>query len=509
MNRREFLRSVGSAAALSGPFGALLDAAACEREPSSEALDGVSSGGRYDRAYREAVRRAQRGGPPREVRLIAEEDEIEIGPGRTARTWLFNGEYPGPALRLREGERLRVTLENRLSEETTIHWHGIPVPNAMDGVPEVTQDPVAPGETFVYDFIARPAGTYIYHSHAGLQLDRGLLGSLVVEEAKPSQPFDREYVLVFDDALAGPPRPASDRGEGMMDGRGMMEGMRERMMRDRGRTAMPETDPARPDYAALLVNGRFPADPPELEVRRGDRVRLRLLNVCAHTTLRVALAGHRMTVTHADGRPVQAVEVDALEFGSGERYDVLVKADSPGIWTLAAASREGGPSPARAVVRYLGSAATRPANGTMPAGLAGGRVLRLEDLVAIEETEATPPVTGAPDRVFDLTLSGGMMMQRGWTIDGQRYPDAPPLEIEAGQLVEVRMTNRSMTDHPMHLHGHFFSAGRAIKDTVTVPAHMGRRTFAFLADNPGDWLFHCHKLYHLEAGMARVVRYRS
>lgn len=505
VNRREFLRSVASAAALSGPLGPLLATAACERERTPGGSEPAPSGGRYDRAYREAVRRAQQAGSPREVQLVAEEGEIEIGPGRTVRTWLYNGEYPGPELRLREGERLRVSLENRLSEGTTIHWHGIPVPNAMDGVPEVTQDPIAPGAAFVYDFIAEPSGTYIYHSHAGLQLDQGLLGSLVVEEREPPHSFDREHVLIFDDALAGPPRPAPDRGEGMMDG--MMEGMGGRMMRDRATSGMPESDPARPDYAALLVNGRFPADPPALEVRRGERVRLRLVNVCAHTTLRVALAGHRMTVTHADGRPVRAVEVDALEFASGERYDVLVEADNPGVWTLAAASREGAPPPARAVVRYLDAAASRSAAGEMPTGLAGGRVLRLQDLVATEDAVPLTKRRSAPDRVFDLTLSGGMMMRRGWTIDGERYPDAAPLPIDAGQLVEVRMTNMSMTDHPMHLHGHFFRVGRALKDTVTVPAHMGRRAFVFRADNPGDWLFHCHKLYHLEAGMARVVRY--
>ncbi|MFC7193845.1 multicopper oxidase domain-containing protein [Halosimplex aquaticum] len=116
-------------------------------------------------------------------------------------------------------------------------------------------------------------------------------------------------------------------------------------------------------------------------------------------------------------------------------------------------------------------------------------------------------VSGEPDRTFDLTLSRGRGQSYTWTIDGQAYPDADPLQIRPDEHVRIRMTNRSPVVHPMHLHGHFFQVGDAIKDTVIVPGHRGQVTIDFHADNPGRWLFHCHNLYHLDAGMARVVRY--
>ena len=134
-------------------------------------------------------------------------------------------------------------------------------------------------------------------------------------------------------------------------------------------------------------------------------------------------------------------------------------------------------------------------------GFHQGRPLALDDLISLELTGGG---SGRPDREFNLDLSGGMMSS-AWTIDGQTYPDADPLEIRAGEW--VRMPNHSMMLHPMHLHGHFFRVGGAFKDTVIVPPHMGQITFDFVADNPGDWLFHCHNLYHLEAGMARLIRY--
>lgn len=504
IDRREFFRSVAGAVVTLGPLGSLVALPAC-RADAAQRAGGADP---FAERYRRAVESAAAAGRPREVRLVAEPGEIEVAPGRTYRTWFYNGQAPGPEIRIREGERIRVVLQNRLPEDTTIHWHGLPVPNAMDGVPAVTQRPVAPGGTFVYDFVARPAGTYMYHSHVGLQLDRALTGALVIEERTPQVTFDRDYVVVLDDWLAGDPTPAAARSESGMSGMGEM--MRRMMgggrgMMGGGQSGMMIQDAARPDYAALLVNGRGAQDPPVFEARRGERVRFRLINLSSATTFRVALAGHRLTVTHTDGRPIEPVTVDALVIGMGERYDVLVDADNPGAWTLAAASLLGEPQPARAVFRYQGQRQAAPLAGDEALGITGGRLLELTDLVSVEDG---PAAAGAPDRTFDLMLSWGMMMAPDqWNIDGQRYPDADSLEIREGERVRVSMTNMSPIHHPMHLHGHFFRVGRALKDTVMVPAHMGRMSFEFAADNPGDWFFHCHNLYHMEAGMARVFRY--
>ena len=160
------------------------------------------------------------------------------------------------------------------------------------------------------------------------------------------------------------------------------------------------------------------------------------------------------------------------------------------------------------MLRYADAAGSALRDG-LPEGLQTGRALRYGDLQSVE----TLPAEGAPDRTFDLRLSGGMMMDPDvWTMGGQAYPDAAPLEVREGERVRVNMSNMSMMLHPMHLHGHFFrtgdlATGGVRKDTVLVPAHMGRVAVEFVADNPGRWFFHCHNAYHLEAGMAREVRY--
>ena len=436
--------------------------------------------------------RPRASGPAREVRIVAREAEVELAPGTIFRTWMYDGQCPGPEIRVTEGERLIVTVENQLPEGTTIHWHGIPVPNDMDGVPGLTQEPIAPGETFRYDFVAGPAGSYLYHSHVGLQIDRGLIAPLIIEERSPHVEYDREYTLILDDYLSDAPESLE---RGMM-GNGMMG---RRMMRD-GQHGMMDGAMVNqvPPYEAMLINGKPAADPPSFEARQGERIRLRLLNPSGASTFRVAVQEHPLIVTHVDGQPLEPVTVDAIDISMGERYDAVIEADNPGAWAIVASPIEGVFAPARAVLRYADSAARVPSTWTAPTGR---RRLRLGDLRSVE-----PVALGSPDRTFDLTLSGGMMMSDAWTIDGQAYPDAEPLEVNHGEVVRVRMTNHSPMIHPMHLHGHFFRVGNVTKDTVLVPPHMGQVTFDFLADNPGRWFFHCHNIYHMEAGMAREVR---
>ncbi|WP_198665725.1 multicopper oxidase family protein [Haloprofundus halophilus] len=444
--------------------------------------------------------------------LRAAPGTVKPGADASAENWLYNGEFPGPELRATEGEVIEVELTNGLPESTTIHWHGVPVANAMDGVPNVTQQPVDSGDSFTYKFRAEPAGTYFFHSHVGLQLDRGLLAPLVVEERDPHVDYDREYTVVVDDYLDEAPQPLSDidsgagpGGGGNQDGTdgggpGGMGGGGPGGMGGGGPGGMgdPMAD-RRPPYAGLLVDGRLPDDPRSFAVREGERVRFRFINASSATAFRVRVAGHPLTVTHADGRPVEPVSVDSFVFGSGERYDAIVEADEPGRWEMRADAIDGDETPARAVLAYEGSDSSgRPATPSSE-----GRRLTYDDLQAVSPLEG---VSGSPDRTFDLTLSAGRGSDR-WLIDGQAYPDADPLPVRAGEHVRVRMVNRSPVIHPMHLHGHFFQVGDAVKDTVIVPGHMGEVTFDFVADNPGDWLFHCHNLYHLEAGMARTVTY--
>ncbi|WP_226023818.1 multicopper oxidase family protein [Halomicrobium salinisoli] len=450
--------------------------------------------------------------------LTAAPGEVQPSTDATTENWLYDGKFPGPELRASEGDVVEVELSNDLPDGTTIHWHGVPVANDMDGVPDLTQEPVASDSSFTYRFRAEPAGTFFFHSHVGLQLDRGLLAPLVVEEADPHVDYDREYTVVVDDYLDGEPRPlselASENGQmggggGPGDGGGGPGGGGRgpggggggpggNGPGGGGPGGGPMDDP-RPPYAGLLIGGQLPDDPRTYPVREGERVRFRFVNASSATAFRVRAGGHPLTVTHADGRPVEPVTVDSFVFGSGERYDAIVEAENPGAWEVRADAVNGDEPPARAVLAY--ESADESASPQSPSG--GGRELAYGDLQALSPLEG---IDGSPDRTFDLTLSG----RRGgteWLIDGQAFPDADPLDVRQGDHVRVRMVNRSPVLHPMHLHGHFFQVGNAVKDTVVVPGHMGEVTFDFVADNPGDWLFHCHNLYHLESGMARVVRY--
>ncbi|MFW5919387.1 MAG: multicopper oxidase family protein [Halanaeroarchaeum sp.] len=425
--------------------------------------------------------------------------QLQAGPadgstGFPDSTWLYNGSSPGPELRVAEGDVFEVAVENDLPNGTTVHWHGVPVANPMDGVPELTQSPIQTGETFTYKFEATPPGTYFYHSHSGLQLDRGLFGPLIVEEESPHVEFDREFTVVLDDYLSTAPRPLSEFGtEGTSTDGGGSGGM----MGGGSGGMMGGEIGNRPPYDGLTIAGRGPDSPPTFEANEGERIRFRFVNASSATAMNVQLAGHPLTVTHADGRPVEPVSVDTFGFASGERYDAVVETTNPGAWELRATPINGNEAPAKARFVYGEDADETPTAPSSPTSR-----LSYDDLHSISRLEG---VQGSPDRMFDLTLSAG---QSGtWRIDGQAFPNADPFPITEGDHVRVRMTNRSPVLHPMHLHGHFFQVGDAVKDTVVVPGHMGQVTFDFVADNPGDWFFHCHNLYHLEAGMARVFRY--
>ena len=441
--------------------------------------------------------------------------DLEIG-GRKVSTWGYGDDLPGPEIRVKEGDTLKVDVRNRLPQDTTIHWHGIPVPNEMDGVPGVTQAPIEPDKTFTYQFEIPVSGTYMYHSHVGVQLDRGLYGPLIVEPKNETLSYDREYTLVLDDWLDGVRGTPEVEMEKLKSDQGAMENMEgmegQPMQPMEGMPGMEGTDGDAPPqwppdivYPMYLINGKPPESPEVLEVRRGETVRLRLLNPSSASIYRVALAGHRMRVTHTDGQPVEPVEVEAIRIGMGERYDVLVEAGNPGVWQLAAQA-EGTEKQARAIFRYAGTDGSPPPANHMPPELRG-RMLSYGMLKVAPEAEA--PEGGSPDRVLSITLNGNEETYV-WTINGQVFPDADAIEVGRDDHVRFEIDNRSVMPHPMHLHGHFFrvdnGTGRGpLKDTVIVEPKE-RLAIDWVADNPGDWAFHCHQVYHAERGMTRVVK---
>ena len=439
------------------------------------------------------------------ARLTPRAATIDLG-GPTVQTWAYGESLPGPLLRASAGDLLRVSVENSLPAETSVHWHGIALRNDMDGVPGITQTPIGAGTAFDYAFTAPDPGTYFYHPHSGVQLDRGLYGVLVIDDPREPGGYDVEWIVVLDDWIDGTGTTPDEvlkklqaRGAqsgGGMGGMGGMGGSGETMQSP---VLGGAGDIAYPHY---LVNGRIAASPVTLSGKPGQRVRVRFVNAGSDTAFRVALGGHQMTVTHSDGYAVQPAVTDALVIGMGERFDVLVTL-ADGAFPLVA-SAEGKNGQGLAVVRTSpGSAA--PTAGVTPAELSGRVLLGTDLLVGAADR--------LPDRAVDTThdlVLGGSMAGYQWTLNGKRFPDTAPLEVRQGQRVRLRFQNRTMMFHPMHVHGHTFAltAGGARKDTVIVRP-MQQVEVDFQADNPGQWATHCHNIYHAESGMMTTISYRT
>lgn len=422
---------------------------------------------------------------------------------------LVNGTLPGPEIRAREGEILRVLVENRLADTpTSIHWHGVLVPAGMDGVPDISNAPIAPGQTYVYEYPLRQSGTYWYHSHFGFQEQLGCYGALIIEPAHETLRVERDAAIVLGDWLHRDPAEvfAQLRGaaatppaamNGMKMGGAKMDGMKMGGMPAGGAPDLSDVK-----YDAFLLNGRGPADPWSLAVKPGDRVRLRLVNGGASTYFRIRLDGHSLRITHADGLAVEPVDVDHLLMGMGETYDAVAHITAPGSYTLHAVAQDGS-GQALGVLHTAGVAA-QP-NRAMPAF--DGRALSYADLRA----PAPTTLPDGPAQRFELPLQGDMA-RYVWMIAGQAWPKADPLRIRRGERIELTLINQTMMWHPMHLHGHYFrllqGAGERcpLKHTVNVAPNETVR-IEFTADNPGNWFFHCHNVYHLEAGMAREFVY--
>ena len=441
---------------------------------------------------------------------------VDLG-GVPVRTWAYGETVPGPLLRATAGDLLAVTVDNQLPTDTSVHWHGVALRNDMDGVPGMTQQPIGAGQRFRYEFTAPDPGTYFYHPHSGVQLDRGLYGVLVVEDPHEKGDYDHEWVIVLDDWVDGIGRTPDDILAGLRaaapggashGGMGGMEGMGGMDHGSMGMGGMGEamTSPflggaGDVSYPHYLINGRVPSAPVTLTGKPGQRVRLRIVNAGSDPAFRVAIGGHRMTVTHTDGFPVQPSQADALLVGMGERYDVRLTLGDGAFPLVALAEGKGGQG--LAVIRTAAGATPPPA--ARPAGL-DGLTVTAADLVATADARLPER---AVDRTHDLVLSGSMAPYR-WTLNGKTFEDADPLEVRQGERVQLRFINMSMMFHPMHVHGHTFAlAGSGVRKDTVIVRPMQSLVVALDAVNPGQWATHCHNIYHAEAGMMTTLSYRT
>lgn len=460
-------------------------------------------------------------GPVRSTSLTATETELDLG-GLTVRTWAYGDRLPGRELRVTAGDRLALTLSNHLPQSTTLHWHGLAVRNDMDGVPGLTQRSLAPGASFDYHLTITEPGTHWVHPHSGTQLDRGLYAPLIVDDPKEPLSYDREWIVMIDDWVDGvdgsdPDSVLSEVSGGRFHGGmshdgtdlggasggkgtgGTSNGPSRMLMGAKSR--LLGGDPGDVDHPFHLINGRSTKDPEIFRARPGDRIRIRFINAGSDTAYRVSLGGHRMTVTHTDGWPVEHTDTDTLLLGMAERYDVLVTAGD-GVFPLTALA-EGKKRSALAVLRTGGGEA--PDGATRPRELRG-RVLTAERLRAAESVRLTPR---DPDRTLVMTATGSMG-RWNWAINSKPYTSSQRYPVEAGERVRIRFRNHTRMWHPMHLHGHTFALpdDGPRKDTlVLLPGRSVNVDFD--ADNPGLWMVHCHNVYHSASGMMTVVGYRK
>lgn len=399
--------------------------------------------------------------------------------------WAYEGRVPGPTLRVPAGGRITRRFVNGLPQASTIHWHGIRIANAMDGVPGLTQPTVPSGGEFLYDFVAPDAGTYWYHPHDRTweQMARGLYGALIVEEAAPPD-VDRDEALLIDDWRLTADGAIDESFGAMMD------------WSHAGRLG---------NWVTVNGDGAL-----TLPARRYERWRLRLANTANARVFSLGLQGLEGWTVALDGQPLAAPEpAGRLELAPAQRADLIVDVTADSEAFLVSVESDGG----YAAVTFAVDGAARPARLPAPPPLPPGAVPPLGDLDTARRTTLRME-GGAMGGLAGATVDGrylGMrdLVGRGmaWALNGiAGRPAAPLLTASVGETVRLAMVNDTAWPHAMHLHGHHVRRLGAdgtpgpLRDTLLV-ARGETAEVAFVADNPGKWLLHCHMLEHAAAGM--------
>ena len=429
-----------------------------------------------------------------DIALRIEPTTLDIGPGVSIRTAAYNGQVPGPTLRLKEGVPVTIDVTNQMPNEDIVHWHGLAIGTLPDGAAEEGSPIIKPGKTLRYSFTPKPAGTRWYHSHA-MAMDNlalagytGQFGFLLVEGKEPVPSYDHEVNLAIHHwAPSFVP---------------MVETMRTESAN------MPQTSGSDVSYKYATFNAHMLGAGEPLRVKKGDRVLMRLLNASATENVVLALPGHTFRILAMDGNPVpKPSSVEVISLAVAERVDAIVEMNSPGIWilgsTLAAERAKG----LGVIIEY--------ANST------GNPVWRDPAPVEWDYTRfaANKPVP-EPVETFILTFRDAGALDGAkfdtWTINGDAWPKVKPMMVEQGKRYRMLFRNASGDQHPMHLHRHSFEVTRIgdkptsglIKDVINV---MPLETVAvdFVADNPGDSLMHCHQQLHMDYGFMQMVRYKA
>ena len=535
--------------------------------------------------------RSEEGRPVKEYNLTIEQKEMTLG-GVSAKAMAINGSIPGPVLEFNEDDLAVINVTNKMDEETSVHWHGLILPNFYDGVPYLTTPPIKPGTTFQYRIPINQSGTFWYHSHTMLQEQKGLYGAIVIQPKEKTMEYDKELAVVLSDWTNEKPLNVLrnlkrgnewyqiKKGTAVPLSRAIAQGgfsAQLKMWRDR----MEGADIADIYYPAFLSNGKKVAEYPDF--KPGEKVRLRFVNGSASSYYWLDFGAGNPLIVSSDGMDVKPVHKNRLLFAIAETYDVIVTIPEGKLEIIATAQDGSGHTtihlgsgklyPAQVIDKpdkvammkqmakmdmKMGAPAlignkkkktpeflmkkygmkmdmdngqmskenNMPMNDEMDMGHMNHNTMPEKDtsggftynermtyfnydfLEAKEKTTYNPDI---PVNEMLLNLTGNMNRYI-WSLNGIPLSEADKIKIKGGEITRITLNNITMMHHPMHLHGHYFRVinengeRSPLKHTVNVPP-MQKVTIEFYNEEEGDWFFHCHILYHLVGGMARVVSY--
>ncbi|OLY95053.1 hypothetical protein BUE76_23740 [Cnuella takakiae] len=510
-----------------------------------------------------------------EYHLNVTDTVVTFAKGKLKPAIAINGTIPAPTLYFSEGDTAVIHVRNLMQVETSIHWHGLLLPNVADGVPYLTTPPIEAGSTYTFSFPVIQNGTYWYHSHTGLQEQVGLYGPIVIY--KKNTQTEKEKVILFSDwtneSMATVVRSLKANYEWYGIKRGSVQSWGEALVKgylgDKAKqewSRMPPMDVSDVYYNAFLANGKQITEYPEF--KPGETIRVRMINGGAGTYFWVQFAGGPMTIIAADGKDVKPVKVDKIDFPIAETYDVLITIPADGAYELRATAADiSGHSsvyfgsgkkvmaPDLPRLNYFGMLRERNKmdmgssgkDGSMPGmdmqqkdttqkingmnmrakkestsmpgmdmpGMNMGNV-KTAGVLTYDMLRSVAPTAfdkKLPVREIPLSLTGNMLRYI-WSFDDKPLSKSDKILIKKGEVVRFKMFNNTMMRHPMHLHGHFFrlinaqGAYAPLKHTFDIQP-METVTIEFLANEEQDWFFHCHILYHMATGMARIVSYEG
>ena len=428
-----------------------------------------------------------------DIRLTIENCTLDIGNRVAIKTIAYNGQVPGPTLRLIEGKPVSIEVTNKTSNADLVHWHGLGIDSLNDGAMEEGSPMIEPGKKRIYNFTPRPKGTRWYHTHATAGSDlslgtySGQFGFLLVEGGQNPGSYDQEINLTihhWEPSFAP-----------------MVESMRE------SSANIPLTTGSDVVYRYATVNQHMLGAGEPIRVKKGQRVLMRLLNASATENVVLALPGHTFKIIAMDGNAVpNPRNVEVLSLAVAERVDAIVEMNQPGVWILGSTLMKSRAMGLGIVVEYEGQQ--------------GQPVWKDPNPVDWDYTQfGSTRKSQQPDETFVLTfrdigpLNGSQF--DSWTINNKSWPDIEPLSVQQGKRYRLVFRNGSGDQHPMHLHRHTFEVTRVgkiemsglFKDVVNVMP-LDSVAVDFVADNPGDTLMHCHQQLHMDFGFMQLIRYK-